>query len=655
MSISPLHAFRPTATALRGSATAAKPLIDAAVVSAAYWLGIMLRFEGAVPQPLLGALTRAWPIVLVARLATLHAADAYRSSWRYMGLREVARTLQALVAGTLFLLAFRIGVGHFPGLPAVLPAVLIPFGVILIELTLSALGVLATRAARRAWNDHRELRAIRSGAREMVATLLVGAGHAGGKVAREVLARPDLGVAPVGFLDDDPSKLGRVIGDLPVLGRVDDLPAVARSHGARQALITLAHASSRDIRRIVGTCEGAGLRTMVLPGLSGVVEGTVNVARIREVAITDLLRREAVHLDLEVIARDLAGSAVLVTGAGGSIGSELCRQILPFRPSALVMVDRAENGLFNVHGELAERAQPGVRLVPCVADVCDAARMRALLARHRPAVLLHAAAHKHVPMMEDNPGEAVKVNVLGTRVVADAANDEHVGKFVLISTDKAVNPTSIMGVTKRAAELYVQSLAVHSATRFMIVRFGNVLGSAGSVVPTFRRQIACGGPVTVTDPGMHRFFMTIPEAGQLVLQAAAMGGGADVFVLDMGPPVRIVDLARDMIRMSGLEPGDDIEIAITGMRPGEKLFEELHYDDERAEPTGHPKVWRTPCRALPLHLVCRHLAALRPLADEGDPQRIRARLKLLVTEYEPWPQTEDRSGASGMTVAEALG
>jgi len=307
------------------------------------------------------------------------------------------------------------------------------------------------------------------------------------------------------------------------------------------------------------------------------------------VDVEALLRRPAVNLDTPELQRFLAGKVVLVTGAGGSIGSEICRQIMRFCPGRLVMLEQAENSLFEIDSELRHR-WVGAVLVPYVGDICDAARVRHVFQTERPQVVFHCAAHKHVPMMEANPGEAIKNNVFGTRVVADASDASGAHAFVMVSTDKAVNPTSVMGAAKRCAELYIQSLAAQSRTRFVAVRFGNVLGSSGSVVPTFKRQIAAGGPVTVTHPEMTRYFMTIPEASQLVLQAGAMGQGGEIFVLDMGEPVRILDLAHDLIRKSGLEPGRDIEIQFTGTRPGEKLFEELACDDEQTRPTKHPKI-----------------------------------------------------------------
>jgi FlaA1/EpsC-like NDP-sugar epimerase len=349
------------------------------------------------------------------------------------------------------------------------------------------------------------------------------------------------------------------------------------------------------------------------------------------VDIEDLLGREPVKLDLDAISRTLTGRTVLVSGAGGSIGSEICRQVSRMGPAKLLLVERAENNLFNIHRELLAR-YPGVELVPCLADVADQRRIEDLFAAHRPQMVFHAAAHKHVPMMEWNPGEAVKNNVFGTKILADAAQRFGVERFVMISTDKAVRPSSVMGVSKRTAEIYIQTLSQRCETRFVTVRFGNVLGSAGSVIPIFREQIAAGGPVTVTHPEMRRYFMTIPEASQLVLQAGAMGEGGELFILDMGSPVKIVDIARDLIRISGLEPDVDIKIEFTGVRPGEKLFEELTMASENATTTRHPKIFVGTLGSYRWDQVCRVIEELGQIAD-GEPAAIRAKFRQLVPDY----------------------
>ena len=418
--------------------------------------------------------------------------------------------------------------------------------------------------------------------------LVVGADDAGLALARAVAAQPGLDLRVVGVLDDEPRARGRSIAGARVLGSIDDLEATARRVRAEVVLIPTPAVPAPRVRRLVGACNAAGLRARVVPGFDALLSGRVAV-RPREVAIEDLLGRDPVPLAGPAVERMIAGSVVLVTGAAGSIGSEICRQAIAVGPRRLVLVDTNENGLFYLEREISASGRPGVEVVPVIAGIGDGATIRRVLAEHGPAVVVHAAAHKHVPMMEANPAAAVRNNVLGTRTLVDRCVEAGVGAFVLISTDKAVNPSSVMGASKRLAELYVRSRARRSATRLMAVRFGNVLGSNGSVVPTFQEQIRRGGPVTVTHPEMTRYFMTIPEAAQLVLQAGAMGEGGEVFVLDMGRPVRIVDLARDLIRLSGLGDGD-VELAFTGLRPGEKLHEELHGAAEPLRPTRHPKI-----------------------------------------------------------------
>jgi FlaA1/EpsC-like NDP-sugar epimerase len=381
----------------------------------------------------------------------------------------------------------------------------------------------------------------------------------------------------------------------------------------------------------------------IIPGVSELVEGKVNLSFIRDVAIEDLLRREPVELDSQAIAGTIEGRVVMVTGAGGSIGSELCRQLCHFAPARLLLVERAENALFEIHRELA-KSFPGQLTEACLADLCDEARMARLLLEHRPEVVFHAAAHKHVPMMEQNPGEAVKNNVHGTRLLCDLSDAHGVSCLVMISTDKAVHPSSVMGASKRAAEIYVQALSQHSKTRFGIVRFGNVLGSAGSVVPIFKKQIAAGGPITVTHPDMQRYFMTIPEAAQLVLQAGTMGSGGEVFILDMGDPVKVMDLARDLVRLSGLKQ-EEIAFEFTGIRPGEKLSEELSTQAERADKTRHPKILVGRTSARDVAEVRRALDALLVVAQGGAGDAIREALSRLVTDC-VWETASRGSSAS---------
>lgn len=586
-------------------------LLTSLSLSAAYLLAYELRFEFQVPPDFrLTALTTL-PVVVAVKYVLLKALGVQRQSWQFTSLWDVVAITGAMLAAALLLATFRFALPPLAAVFGVSLTTVLPLGVVLIDLALSVLALSGLRALRRVQVEQREVRRRRlvgNGGDRTPRVVLVGAGRAGALVAREVGARPDLGLVAVGFLDDQPSTHGQRIHGLEVLGGLDRLEELAAEHDLDQAIITAGDASGATIRAVTERCRAAGVEARIIPDVGEMLDGRVELSRLRPVRIEDLLRRDPVELDTSAIAGLVAGRCVLVTGAGGSIGSELCRQLVGYGPRTLVLVEQAEGALWAIHRELEgagrgvaraggatvdgveSAAAGGVDVVPAVADVCDTQRISDLLTSHRPALVFHAAAHKHVPMMEANPGEAVKNNVLGTRVVADAALEAGVERFVLVSTDKAVNPSSVMGTTKRLAERYVHHLARSTGRVFVSVRFGNVLGSAGSVVPIFEQQIAAGGPVTVTHPEMRRYFMTIPEASALVIQAAAVGRAGDILVLDMGEPVRIADLAHDLIRLSGLEPGADIEVAYSGIRPGEKLFEELALDSESTDVTTHPSI-----------------------------------------------------------------
>jgi len=607
-------------------------LIDIGVLMLAFLLASLVRFDWSVPPAMFRKLLVVLPYVVLLQYAFLSGFGITRFSWRFIGLRDAVRILVSVASASAVLVTFRL---LSPALVDRFPVArygIVPLGVLLGDFLLAFLGLTGVRAFRRlvgermASKEHGRVGDLRA------PTLLVGAGQGGVIVAQELSRRPDLGMLPVAFVDDDPVKQGAVIHGIKVMGTTADLERLAQRFGAKQALITISNASGPSIRRITELCSEAGLATKIVPGTYQIVGGRVNLSRIRDVAIEDLLRREQVKLDSQAVADVVRGRSVMITGAGGSIGSELCRQIAEYGPSSLVLVERSENALFEIHSELRNRFDD-MEVLPRVADVTDVPRIEEVFREHRPMIVFHAAAHKHVPMMEWNAAEAVKNNILGTRIVADLADKHAVQRFVMISTDKAVNPTSVMGATKRAAELYVQALSGTSATHFATVRFGNVLGSAGSVIPIFRRQIQDGGPVTVTHPDMTRYFMTIPEAVQLVMQAAALSRGGETFILDMGAPVRILDLAHDLIRLSGLEPERDIEIRFTGVRPGEKLFEELSTRSEGLQRTTHPKIF-TGSYASP------HLPALRAqfetiggLCNMASVDMIRRALSKIVPEY----------------------
>jgi FlaA1/EpsC-like NDP-sugar epimerase len=617
----------------RYALVATQVVIDLSVLAAAFAMAFALRFDGAPPADMVGRLALTLPYVVVGEYAVLAAFGVRRFSWRFVGLREIATIFAATLAAGVGLFAIRLVLGAAQFDVPYLRHGVIPAGVIAANTVLAFLAVSGVRVGRRLIGERVDrVRRPSDAARPKTATLLVGAGQAGVMMARELASRPELGIQPVGFVDDDVAKIGTVVHGIRVLGSIADLGKHATERGARQVIVTMASAPGKTIRNIVRLAEEAGLPTKIVPGLWELADGSVNVSRIREVAIEDLLGREPVQLDEPVIAESIRGHTVAVTGAGGSIGSELCRQVLRFAPRKILLMERSENALFQIHRELLRDAQCDV--VPLVADVTDRERVRAIFELHRPELVLHAAAHKHVPMMEDNPGEALKNNVLGTATVAEAADAAGVARFVMISTDKAVNPTSVMGASKRVAEMFVQSLASRSTTRFVTVRFGNVLGSAGSVVPIFREQILAGGPVTVTHPEMRRYFMTIPEACQLVLQAGAMGQGGEIFVLDMGEPMKIVELARDLIRLSGLRPDEDIEIVFSGVRPGEKLFEEIATDEERAEKTRHPKIFTGKNRSPDHDTVRTWVSEIPALVRQARPEVCVAFLQRVIPEFQ---------------------
>ena len=507
----------------------------------------------------------------------------YRRLWRYASVSDVEMLLVGAVAcalvdaalGTVGLRAAGLVEGR------------LSYAVILLDACLSGVAIALPRLAirllaqgKRRFRDH-----------DFRRTIVVGAGAAGGLIVRELLENSQLGMVPVALLDDDPRKHGLRLHNVPVLGELSALERVARAVAASDVVIAMPTAAGRAIREVVRVATAAGLNTRTVPGLYEILSGEKHVNALRQIEIQDLLRREPIKTDLEQVGSLVRDRVVMVTGAGGSIGSELCRQLARLQPRMIVAVGRGENSIFELLQEIG-RLFPEVPLKPVIADVRDRTRMEAVIRGHRPYSVFHAAAHKHVPLMEANVGEAVLNNVMGTQNVVSLCHEYDVQHFVLISTDKAVRPTSVMGATKRIAEQIVHECARSRMSGYVSVRFGNVLGSRGSVVPTFMRQIAEGGPVTITHPDMTRYFMTIPEAVQLVLQAAALGDQGEVFVLDMGEPVRILDLAIDLIRLSGLEPGADIEVQFSGMRPGEKLYEELFFKGAHVVPTEHPKILR---------------------------------------------------------------
>jgi FlaA1/EpsC-like NDP-sugar epimerase len=605
----------------------------------AFVLAYLLRFDFAIPEQEKQRMLYQLPFVLLFQLVLMWLAGIYAFVWRYVGMAEVKAFMAAALWSALALLALR------TWLPEQLQPARIPLSITVVDTLLAFGGVLALRVLRRALYERGTKRQNAKGQlqRRLVKkpVLLIGAGRAGVMIAREIRLRGDIDLEVRGFIDDDRNKMGSVIQGVKVLGTAEDIPRLATELDIDHVVISFAEASRRDFRRILDICERVRVRVRTVPGMYELLQGNVKVSRIRDVQIEDLLGREQVQLDEESMRNFLTGKTVMVTGAGGSIGSELVKQVARFKPACLLLVERAEFALFAIEHEMRSDDESQVPVIPLVADIGDKSRMHTIFQTYSPQVILHAAAHKHVPMMESNPCEAVKNNVIGTRMLGEMASDFGVEAFVLISTDKAVRPSSVMGASKRVAELVIQDLNQRSDTRFLAVRFGNVIGSAGSVIPIFRDQIRSGGPVTVTHPEMVRYFMTIPEAAQLVLQAGALGSGGEIFVLDMGDPVRILDLAKETITLSGLRPFEDINIVFTGVRPGEKLYEELQTSDERVEKTRHPKIFIGRIAAYPEEKVRHALERLSLLAENGWDRELRRAINDLLPEAQLSIPNED--------------
>jgi FlaA1/EpsC-like NDP-sugar epimerase len=567
---------------------------------------------------------------IIIKLAVFGFFKQYRGWWRYVGISDLLGILRASLVSTLIIVALWtiLLLTPAPIREKLQSVTFVGQGVFMADLFTTFLLLAGLRMLVRLY--HEEFRTVESG--RLKRLLIVGAGNTGvsllGDLHKKVVAEYEV----VGFIDDDPNKQGMFILGLPVLGTVEQLPKICKERDIEEIAIAMPSATHRQRRHVIQVCEGIKIRFHTVPSISDIASGKFRVSQIRNVDINDLLGREAVELDLQSIEAFLKDKVIFVSGAGGSIGSEMCRQVCNFGPKLLLLVEQAENPLFYIDRELRTKF-PSLQIKAIICDITDKLRVSEIFEKHHPEVVIHAAAHKHVPLMELNPGEAIKNNVVGTQTVTDAADRFGSTNFVMISTDKAVNPTSIMGSSKRIAEMYVQDLARTSKTHFVTVRFGNVLDSEGSVVPIFKKQIAEGGPVTVTHPDMKRYFMTIPEASQLVLQAATMGKGGEIFVLDMGEPVKIVDLAKELITLSGFSPEEDIEIKFTGIRPGEKLFEELSIAGEDMQPTKHPKIaiWKNIIRDREKLLA--GINEIVTIAKTGSCSEITKKIKELVPTY----------------------
>lgn len=552
-------------------------ITDIVLVNLAFYLSYYLRFDTKVPTEFINVYLDNIIVLTTIKIVIFAYFKLYRSLWQYASIDELMQIVMGSIISNGVAIVYVVMKGS--SLPRSIYVI-----TILLDIAFIGSSRLSYRVLRRIKNDKLGF------SKHEKKILIVGAGDAGAMVIKELKNHTQLASKPVAIIDDDIKKQRTRINGVPVVGQRVDIVNIAQRYNINEIIIAIPSASRKEIKSIVEECKKTNCKTKILPGMYELINGKVNINQLRDVQIEDLLGREQVKLDSVEISSYLEGKVVLVTGGGGSIGSELCRQIAKFQPRQLVILDIYENNAYDLQNELKRRYK-NLNLKVLIVSVRDKARIDEVMSELRPDVVFHAAAHKHVPLMEENPKAAVKNNVFGTLNVAQAADKYEIKRFVLISTDKAVNPTNIMGATKRLCEMIIQSIDKISKTEFVAVRFGNVLGSNGSVIPLFKKQISEGGPITVTHPDIIRYFMTIPEAAQLVLQASAMAKGGEIFVLDMGEPVKIVDLAEDLIRLSGLVPYEDIQIEFTGLRPGEKLFEELLLDEEGITMTGHEKIF----------------------------------------------------------------
>lgn len=583
--------------------------------------------------------------LLILRLSSYWYFDLFKGLWKYAGMEDLKNIVKASFLGTLLFALYIFAATRGEGFPR---------SILIIDLAYNVILVGGVRMAVRIYREGTDRVGLK--VRENVKNILiVGAGDAGEMILREMQHNPRLGYNPVGFVDDDRGKRKETIHGVAVLGNTRDICKLSKEYSIDEVVVALPSAAGKAMRRIVNICKRADLRFKTLPFLGDLIDGNVSVSQIRDVDIEDLLGRDAVDLDMSLIGKELTDKVIMVTGAAGSIGSELVRQVARFNPRKVILFERSENDLYHFEIELGKRSW-NTRFIPFVGDVRDRDRVRECMALYNPSYIFHAAAYKHVPMMEMNPVEAVKNNIFGTKVMADLAVEYDVEKFVLISTDKAVRPTNVMGATKRVAELILQSKSASEDcnTHFVAVRFGNVLGSNGSVIPLLKKQIAEGGPVTVTHPDITRYFMTIPEAVQLVIQAGAMGEGGELFLLEMGEPVKIRDLAENLIRLSGLTPGADIEIVYTGLRAGEKLYEELLIDGEGIKRTHHNKIWVLEGLSASNDALNSFLKDIEMACREGKDMEVKSILKKLVPEYSLYSVKDSISRPETVATLEAF-
>jgi len=614
-------------------------LIDALFFACAWYGAFWLRFNFQIPEVSQGLIVRSIAFVVPVNIIAFYLFDLYQGMWRYTSIKDLANIILATSLSTVLItlaIYYSHGFANFARSALVIDWFLVIF--------LTA----GYRVGMRLYfglfkGDEMARNPIKTvlfrngkgqeGAKRL---LIVGAGDCGEMIYREIRDNAALKYRVVGFLDNDVSKHNRQIHGISILGSPDDIEFIAAEMKADEVLIAIPSATSEQMREIVLKCKESGIEHKTVPGMGELIDGRLTIQAIREVRYQDLIGREVVELEEERIGEYLENVSVLVTGAGGSIGSELCRQICRFKPETLILFERAESPLYDIEIEL-RRLFPYIKIIPVLGDIRDRRQLSKAFEANRPQAIFHAAAYKHVPLIESHPWKGIRNNIVGTRNLVEITNEFEVDRFVFVSTDKAVRPTNVMGTTKRIAELVVQGQnnKMASKTRYMTVRFGNVVGSIGSVIPLFKKQIAAGGPLTVTHPEMTRYFMTIPEAAQLILQAGSMGDGSEIFILDMGTPIKIVDMARDLISFSGLEPDRDIKIEFIGLRPGEKLYEELITEGEGIVPTSHEKIMVLKGQTCDQDALNIKIDDLRELAYEQDGEAIKKLLKEIVPEYQP--------------------
>lgn len=613
---------------------------DAFLLAAALYFSYLVRFDFNIPHHFLESFKRMLPFVLITKVVCFYFFDLYRGMWRYTSIADLINIIKASTISTFFLITFILLRYRFIGFPR---------SVFLIDWCLTILFTSGLRMCIRLYFEHlsngqfkkRTMAQSLSGffkrkRLDVKKLLIIGAGDCGEKIFREIRDNANLRYQVVGFLDDHPSKIGKKIHGIPVLGDIKDIKTVSERVNADEALIAISSANAQQMRKIVEHCNDSGIDFKTIPGYGELINGRVSISSIRQVAYRDLIGREAIRLDQERIGSYLKGKRVLVTGAGGSIGSELCRQICRFEPETIILFERAETPLYEIELELI-RTFSNLHLVSILGDILNQNQLEKAFEAYYPQIVFHAAAYKHVPMIELQPWKAIDNNILGTQNLVNVSAKHNIERFVFVSTDKAVRPTNVMGASKRVAEMLIQgqNSCKISKTQFMIVRFGNVVGSVGSVVPLFKKQIEQGGPVTVTHPDVTRYFMTIPEACQLILQAGTMGEDGEIFILDMGTPIRIADMAKDLIRLSGFVPDVDIHIEYIGLRPGEKLYEELITEGEGIIPTSHEKILVLRGAECNLDILSEQINDLADSAMDQDADRIMIKLQEIVPEYRP--------------------